>query len=198
LSRSDSTNFGSGRRFVYYVAMSADGMIARADGSIDWLTSRPDADYGGATFFASVDTIVWGRRTYDHGLVLGGLKPFGPKMRHVVVTHHPTTLKMEPGFQVETAEDPGDLADRLRKEPAGRDVWVMGGSELAGTLLDAGAVDELFIHVIPVLLGNGIPLLRPAPRDVRLSLVESKAFPDGVVRLRYAIERAPTSGAIRR
>jgi len=75
---------------------------------------------------------------------------------------------------------------RLRAQP-GKDIWLVGGAELIATLLDGGQVDELIIHVIPVLIGEGIPLIAPRHRQIELELREHEAYADGVVRLRYAV-----------
>jgi dihydrofolate reductase len=65
---------------------------------------------------------------------------------------------------------------------------MMGGGELIASFLDAGELDEFDIHVMPVFVGQGIPLVAPRHRDVPLRLLSSRKFADGVVRLRYAIE----------
>jgi dihydrofolate reductase len=179
---------GERRRFVYYCATSADGFIARADGSVDWLESRPAADYGFEEFAKTVDTIVWGRTTYEqYGMKPPGLEPFGPATRHIVLSHRPAPPGADPRVEF-TSEPPTELARRLRAEP-GKDVWLMGGGASAAAFLDAGEVDEVQVHAIPVLLGAGIPLFAPAPRTVELSLTEARAFPDGVVRLAYRVRR---------
>lgn len=174
------------RRFIYYFAMSADGFIARPDGSVDWLETRPAQDYGFSEFLATIDTVVWGRRTYDaFGSAPGALDALGPTARHIVLTGRPLPDPRPP--QVEAATDVAALARELRARP-GKDVWVMGGGASAAALLDAGALDELFVHVVPVVLGEGIPLFPPRRRDLQLSLLERPlAFPDGVVRLRYGV-----------
>lgn len=178
----------AGRKLTYYVAASADGFIARSDGSVDWLESRPAGDYGAEAFFGSVDTIVWGRTTFEgYGMKPPGLESFGKGTRHIVLSHRPPPAGADPRVEF-TSEPPKALARRLRAAQ-GKGVWLMGGGASAAAFLDAGELDELFVHIIPVLLGTGIPLFGPAPRDVPLRLLETKAFPDGVVRLRYAIAR---------
>jgi dihydrofolate reductase len=177
-----------GRKVVYYCAVSADGFIARKDGSVDWLESRGAEDYGIAEFLQGIDTIVWGRTTFEgYGMKPPGLEPFGQGMRHIVLSHRPPPAGADPRAEF-TAQPPAELARRLRAA-RGKGVWLMGGGASAAGFLDAGEVDELFVHVIPVLLGDGIPLFAAKPRDVPLELLESKAFPDGVVRLRYGIRR---------
>lgn len=178
----------AGRRFVYYCAVSADGFIARQDGKVDWLEGNAPGDYGFDAFLAGVDTIVWGRTTYEgYGMAPPGLAPFGAATRHIVMTRRPPPRGADPRVEF-TAEAPQALARRLRAE-GGRDVWLMGGGVSAGAFLDAGEVDELFVHVIPVLLGDGIRLFTAAPTTQVIRLVEAKAFPDGVVRLHYSKAR---------
>jgi dihydrofolate reductase len=88
---------------------------------------------------------------------------------------------------------PLELANRLREEK-GRNVWLMGGADVFGSFLSAGALDEIIIHIVPVLIGTGIPLLDPTPRQVELKLRSTRRFADGVVRVHYDIDRtAPAS-----
>lgn len=177
------------RRFLYYVAASADGFIARPDGAVDWLESRPATDYGFEGFLGTVDTVVWGRTTFDgYGVRPPGLEPFGAGMRHVVVSHRPPPAGFRDPRATFTADAPEQVAARLREAP-GRDIWIMGGAKLARAFLDAGAVDEVIVHVIPVLLGAGIPLFAPGEGDVQLRLVETHPYPDGTVRMHYAVQR---------
>lgn len=69
----------------------------------------------------------------------------------------------------------------------GKDVWLVGGGELIAAFLDAGEIDEFILHVMPVLIGEGLPLLAPRHREVPLDLLDTHAYPDGVLRLRYAV-----------
>jgi dihydrofolate reductase len=80
------------------------------------------------------------------------------------------------------------FAQRLRAAP-GKHIWMMGGGELIASFLDAGEIDEFDIHVMPVFIGEGIPLVAPRHRDVPLRLRSSRKYSDGVVRLRYEIIR---------
>jgi len=70
----------------------------------------------------------------------------------------------------------------------GKDIWMMGGGGIIGSFLDAGAIDEFIIHVIPTFIGEGIPLIAPRHRTVPLKLLAVKKFSDGVVRLHYSVE----------
>ena len=70
---------------------------------------------------------------------------------------------------------------------AGKDIWIMGGAGLVGSFLDAGQIDEFIMNVIPVFIGEGIPLMQPRRRQVRLELKSSRRFRDGLVQLQYAV-----------
>ena len=80
------------------------------------------------------------------------------------------------------------FAQRLRATP-GKHIWMMGGGELIASFLDASEIDEFDIHVIPTLIGEGIPLMAPRHRDVPLRLRSARKYPDSVVRLRYEVAR---------
>jgi dihydrofolate reductase len=173
------------RKIIAYIATSADGFIARADGSFDWLDRpSPRGNYGMGKFFASTDTILWGRKTYDQALTMGGVSQFGTKVKNYVFTHRPPK---SPAADVEFVNGPiGPFAKRLRKQP-GKDIWMMGGGGIIASFLDAGQIDEFSIHVIPVFIGEGIPLIAPARRTVSLKLLSTRRFSDGVVHVDYTV-----------
>src|SRR6266700_2630139 len=162
------------RKIIVYIATSADGFIARKDGAVDWLDRpRPKGNYGMGDFFKSIDTILLGRKTYD--IFLRFLKEgrAAPK-------------KVAEGFEFVT-EPIKKFARRLRPKK-GKGIWMMGGGGIIASFLDAGEIDEFFIHVIPILIGEGIPLIAPRHRTVPLKLLSSRKFSDGVVRLHYAVK----------
>jgi len=80
------------------------------------------------------------------------------------------------------------FARRLRAKP-GKQIWMMGGGGIIASFLDAGEIDEFDIHVMPVFIGKGIPLVAPRHRDIPLRLRSSQKYPDGVVRLRYQVPK---------
>jgi dihydrofolate reductase len=179
------------RKIVVYIASSADGHIARSDGDVEWLSRRPRTiDYGMREFYPAIDTILWGRKTYDwavdydskHGRTSGS---FDPKLAHYVFSQQPPPEEKPPGVEF-VSEPVTPFARRLRANP-GKHIWIMGGAGLIASFLDAGEIDEFDIHVIPVLIGEGIPLVARRRRDIALSLIESNAYPDGVVRIRYKV-----------
>ena len=173
------------KRIIAYLATSADGFIARPDGDVTWLDRpRPSDEYGMPAFLRSIDTVVMGRETFEAGQRLGGALVEGK--RNIVLSRTMPSYGI-PGATVENT-DPLELANRLRSEK-GKNVWLIGGANVFGSFLSAGALDELIIHVVPVLIGTGMPLLDAAPRSVELKLRSTRRFADGVVRLHYDVDR---------
>ena len=178
------------RKIIVYIATSADGYIARPDGDVEWLNRRPsDVDYGMKAFYRTIDTILWGRKTYDWLLAYHkkhGLKGemFDTKVSNFVFSRKPPK-RIAPGVEFVT-EPVKKFARRLR-DAAGKHIWMMGGGELIASFLDAGEIDEFDIHVIPTLIGEGIPLMARRHRDVELRLLSARKYADGVVRLRYEV-----------
>ena len=178
------------RKIIVYIATSADGYIARPDGNVEWLNRRPDTtDYGMTRFYAAIDTILLGRKTYDWALAYyrkkgkkGGM--FDTKLANYVFSRKPPK-RAAPGVEF-VSEPVRAFAQRLRVTP-GKHIWMMGGGGLIASFLDAGEIDEFDIHVIPTLIGEGIPLMAPRHRDIPLRLRSARKYPDGVVRLRYVV-----------
>ncbi len=177
------------RKIIVFIATSVDGFIARLDGSYDWLERpRPPGNYGYGAFFKSIDTILWGKRTYDQAIAKfkGKGVGTGPEVKNYVFTHRaPESAPPGVEFVNEAVEA---FTHRLRAQ-TGKDIWMMGGGQIIASFLDAGLIDEFRIHVIPTLIGEGIPLLQPRHRHVRLALRGVTHFPDGVVQLVYAVPK---------
>jgi len=180
------------RKIIVSIAVSADGYIARPDGDVEWLNRRSRrSDYGMGAFYRTIDTILLGRKTYDWAMAYFrkiGKKTgmFDTKVPHLVFTRRPPR-RAPPGVKF-VSEPVKTFAKRLRATP-GKHIWMMGGGKMIASFLDAGEIDELIIHVIPVFIGEGIPLVAPRHRDVPVKLISSKKYPDGVVQLRYEVER---------
>ena len=178
------------RKIIVYIATSADGFIARKDGAVDWLDRpRTAGDYGMGRFFKSIDTILWGRKTYDMILKFQKEGKSGPEMpgiKNYAFSHKPPK-KVIDGF--EFVKEPIKKFTRRLRATKGKDIWMMGGGGIIASFLDAGEIDEFIVHVIPIFIGAGIPLVAPRKRTVPLKLISSKKFSDGVVRLHYSVER---------
>ncbi|HJP93294.1 MAG TPA: dihydrofolate reductase family protein [Pyrinomonadaceae bacterium] len=176
------------RKIIVRIATSADGYIARPDGDLDWLTSRraPKGFYGINAFTKTIDTHVFGRKTYEAGLSMGA--KFDSKNRYIVFSRHAPPADVPPG--VEFVNDAiGPFVSRLREQP-GKDIWLMGGGELIASFLDEDAIDEFVVSVVPVFIGDGIPLIARRPRHVRLELQGVESFEDGLVQLHYRVQKS--------
>jgi dihydrofolate reductase len=182
------------RKIIVYIATSADGYIARRDGDVEWLNRCARLDYGIGKFYRTIDTILWGRKTYDWALAYqkrGSKKSiFDKNVANYIFSHKPPK-KFAPEVKF-VAEPVKAFARRLRSRP-GKHIWMMGGGELIASFLDAGEIDEFDIYVIPVFIGEGIPLVAPRHRDISLRLLTSRKYPDGVVRLHYAVSERRTA-----
>jgi dihydrofolate reductase len=173
------------RKFIVYVASSADGFIARRDGSVDWLDRpQPKGNYGMGAFYRSVDACVMGRTTYEHAVKFGMADGYSGK-KNYVLSRTPNKA-VSPKVSIVNDDLPA-FVERLRSEK-GKHIWLVGGAELIASFLDAGAVDEFVLNVIPHMIGEGIPLISPRHRDLPLKLLACRTFSDGVVQLDYAVE----------
>jgi dihydrofolate reductase len=155
-----------GRKVIVHIAASADGYIARPDGDLDWLTSRPAPPgfYGMNAFMKTIDTLLLGRKTYEVSLSLGG--KFDPKTKTIVFSHNPPPPDAPAGVEFVNGAI-GPIVSGLRDQP-GKDMWLMGGGELIASFLDEKAIDEFVVSVIPVFIGDGIPLIARRHRHTRL------------------------------
>jgi dihydrofolate reductase len=171
------------RRVRYVVAMSLDGYIAGPNGEADWIIMDPDIDF--RALFEQFDAFLLGRKTFESIGGAGGGRQSG--VQTIVFSR---TLRQEdhPNLTIVSDNLEQALAD-LRSKP-GKDIWLFGGGELFRSLLEARLVDGVEVAVIPVLLGEGIPLLPPKPSTERfkLTLVSSRTYETGIVSLEYAVE----------
>jgi dihydrofolate reductase len=180
------------RKVIVEIATSADGYIARPDGDVSWLDRpQPKGHYGMGAFMKSIDTILWGRKTYTKGIEMG-MKDggFGPKIKNYLFSRQPQESLLQ-GFEL-VREPIKAFMQRLRVQ-RGKDIWMMGGGEIIASFLDQGEIDEFSIHVIPLLIGEGIALIKPQYRSVPLKLLSTKKFDDGVVHLHYRVLKHPGS-----
>jgi len=180
------------RKIIVYIAVSADGFIARTDGSFDWLDRpRPKGNYGMGVFYKSIDTILWGRKTCDIALDFQkkgvAAAAFDTRVKNYVFTR--SVPKWAAPAGVEFVNEPiKAFATRLRGRK-GKDIWMMGGAGIIASFLDEGEIDEFVISMIPKFIGEGIPLMVPARRTVPLELISCTKFTDGVVKLHYAVRK---------
>src|SRR3712207_1902710 len=170
----------------YVVAMSLDGYIAGPNGEADWIIMDPDIDF--RALFEQFDTFLLGRRTFE---AMGGSSGGSQSGVQTIVFSRTLRQQDHPNVTIVSKNPEHALAD-LRSKP-GKDIWLFGGGLLFRSLLEARLVDTVEVSVIPVLLGEGIPLLPPAPSSERfkLRLASSRTFKTGIVSLEYTVEYEP-------
>lgn len=168
------------RPVKYFVAMSLDGYLAGPGGEVNWLFI--DQDYGMSEFFASIDTLLIGRKTYEFMLRQNSRSFSGGK--NFVFSR---TLKQSDYPEVTIVSQEAEKVVADLREQQGKDIWLMGGGELFAALLAAGLVDEISVAVHPLLLGRGIPFLPPTDQAKQLKLLGSTCYDTGLVSLRYAV-----------
>lgn len=167
-----------------FVGTSLDGFIARPNGDLDWLPHGTGEDLGYDAFMATVDALVMGRNTYDKVLTFGKW-PYGE--RPVFVLTSRPLAPTPPGAKVEGMSGaPDEILSQLAARGI-RHVYVDGGITIQ-RFLQAGLIQHLTITRIPVLLGTGIPLFGPTPRDIPLRHVATRQFPSGVVQSEYEVQ----------
>lgn len=175
------------RKIIVNIATSADGYVARPDGSLDWLTDRPAPPgfYGLPEFERSIDAKILGRKTFERSLQLGAR--FSASRAHYVFSRQPPPASVPVGVEF-VNESIGAFVERLQSQD-GANVWMMGGGDIIGAFLDEEALDEFIITVLPVFIGDGIPLIARRHRHVMLRLFSVRQFSDGVVQLHYEVSR---------
>ena len=168
------------RKVILGVAVTLDGLIEGPNGEYDWCFT--DQDYGMGEFLKSIDTIFYGRKSYEiMAKAEGGLGTFGSNQNYVFSN----SLN-----EVKDAELlKGDAVEHVRriKSASGKNIWLFGGAELLSSLLNAGLVDELWLSVHPILLGSGKPLFVNLKSRIKTKLLESKPYETGLVSMRYQV-----------
>jgi dihydrofolate reductase len=183
------------RMVTYGGAVSLDGFLAGADGSIDWLHFSKDVQDVITKYWKDVDTILMGRKTYDFAVSSGREASTGKKrtkdkarkesaVRTYVFSRTLQSID-EPGVQL-VKGDAVEFVRDLKRRP-GRGICLMGGGELAQSLLEAGLVDRIGLNVHPILLGSGVPTFRDPGHRLKLTLAECRPLDGGCVLLNYSV-----------
>jgi len=182
----------------YYAAQSLDGYIAESDDSIDWLTgyegsyegADSDAEQGGYdAFYEGIGALVMGSVTYEW--VLDHIEgwSYSGKPTWVLSSRE---LEKPAGEDVDVRVTDGqvrELIEKMLDSAGGRDLWVVGGGNVASQFADHGLLDRVEVTVVPVVLGDGKPLLERRLPGEPMQLVSTRTFSSGMVGLTYEIKR---------
>ena len=180
------------RKVILGFGISLDGYIARRNGAMDFLVLDKEGEALMADFFAKIDTTIMGRKTAV-GMVK--MRKSGEMPETPGITNYVVSRRWKPGKRKEFEVVSGSLTafvKKLKGRP-GKDIYLGGGGELCRSFLQEDLIDELFIGVGPILLGDGIPGFpgKFPQRDFRLT--ECKSYANGSVGLRYERMRTKTS-----
>jgi dihydrofolate reductase len=167
-----------------FIGTSLDGFIARPNGDLDFLPEGGGEPHGYDEFFASVDALVIGRKTFEKVLTFEAW-PYGDK-RVVVLSSRPVDLSAAgEGVVEQMAGPPAEIVSRLAGSGA-HHLYVDGGITIQG-FLRAGLIQRLIITRVPVLIGEGVPLFGILPRDIRLQHVATRHYQSGLVQSEYNV-----------
>lgn len=176
------------RKIKLYIAASIDGYIAGRDGELDWLSDypiTPELNYGYEDFFESIDTVIMGGRTYRDILNMDVVYPYKDKESYIITRNVINTPKEDIIYITNNIED--NISELKKRE--GKDIWLVGGGEIVSLFLSQDWIDEMIITYIPILLGEGIRLFPNKAKGSKWSLIQSQAFINGVVQIKYQVQK---------
>jgi dihydrofolate reductase len=182
------------RKIIYCVGTSLDGYIARRDGSLDFLHLRP-SNYTMGPFFKTIDLGLMGRKTNEAGVRMSGGKFESYGLRCYIFSR--SLPEGERDGAVFVREEPKRLVEELRKKK-GKHIWLIGGGELMREFLKEDLVDELYMAIVPVLVGEGIPLFAAGFPQREFTLTESKTYSGGLIALKYERLRGKAAAKVKR
>jgi len=168
---------------VAYLAVSIDGFIAEADGTVHFLDEFGSEEFGYDDFIDGIGAAVMGSTTYEQ--VVGFGWPYGDLPTLVLTSRQ---FDVPQGANVTFSSKRTGDAMSIFCATATKRVWVIGGGKVVTAALQAGAVDTLELYVMPVVLGRGVPLFTE-PCEGPLTLIESEAYSNGVVKLVYDVSK---------
>jgi dihydrofolate reductase len=171
-------------KIVYYVASSIDGYIAGTNGDISQFILQGKGVEKYQSDLANFGTVIMGRKTYEFGFQYGlePGQPAYPNMQHHVFSD---SLKIENLSGSVKIEKPNvDRVIEIRQN-AKTDIYLCGGGDFAGWLLDNGLIDQLKLKLNPIVLGSGTKLFGPSTTHERWDLVDRESFSDGLQILTY-------------
>lgn len=176
------------KKVILDLAVTLDGFIEGPNGEIDWCVMDDDMHF--ETFIESVDTIFYGRISYD---AWGNFQVNANASIAEQAIWQGVHTKKKIVFSSKTRHDEkatfisSNIADRVNeiKKQGGKDIWLYGGANLITTFLSLGLIDVFRLSVHPIVLGNGKPLFKDLRERIGLKLITTKVFKSGVVQLVY-------------
>ena len=172
------------RKIILQLAVSLDGYIEGPNGEFDWCFT--DQDYGMSAFFKRIDSVFYGRKTYELVLAMESEAPPGfPKLKEYVFSNTMDRVRADATLIK------GDIQTGVEKikNEKGKDIWLFGGADLISSLMNLQLVDEISLAVHPVVLGGGKVLFKEIKDRRWLTLIDQKSYPNGLVFLTYLVKK---------
>ena len=186
------SNYAKPRRIILDLAVTIDGFIEGKNGEVDWCIM--DAEMGFTEFLRQIDTILYGRKSYD---LWGQYNPEDDAAEEEKelwdIVHSKEKYVFSRTQKANAEHNVVFINDQIIEEVTtlknkpGKDIWLYGGSNLITTFINLGLVDEFRLSVHPVILGEGKPLFIDIQQRLNLKVVETKTFSSGVVQLVYRL-----------
>lgn len=169
---------------TYYAGISLDGFIAKSDGDVSWLDElgSPIEETGYPEFFASVDCLIMGRKTYEQ-IASFGAWPYGAKPTWVCTSRQVMPI---PDADLRGGQTP-EAAVAAAKHAGLTHMWLVGGGSLASAFLEKGLLTRLIVVQLPVVLGDGISLFAPLSGHVGMVQEACHIAPQGFTQIEYRI-----------
>lgn len=172
------------KKIIYYVACSLDGYIAGKNDDVSKFIMQGDGVEKYQSDLANFKTVIMGRKTYEFGFQYGLVpgQPAYPNMEHHIFSNTLKIDKLSAAVKIEKLS-----VDRVKEiqQKAKTDIYLCGGGELAGWLLDKGLIDQLKLKLNPVVLGSGTKLFGTSTTHERWELIDQESFADGLQILTY-------------
>lgn len=176
------------KKVILNLAVSLDGFIEGPNGEIDWCIMEEDMGFD--AFLNSVDTLFYGRVSYD---AWGNYQPqpeapeSEQKMWQAIHSKNKFVFSHQHRIDNQATFIDKDIADKVKeiKQQAGKDIWLYGGASLIQSFIQAGLIDAYRISVHPIVLGSGKPLFENIQQRLHLTLTGTQVFRSGVVELSY-------------
>jgi len=174
------------RKIVYYIASSLDGFISGLNDDISGFVMSGNGVDTYLADLASYDTVIMGRNTYEFGYKFGLQpgQPAYPHMQHYIFSDNLMLENRSPN--VHTSKLDINTIETLQKDN-GTDIYLCGGGQFAGWLLDHQKIDVLKIKLNPLILGTGIPLFGSSSKTYQLDLLDTEKFENGLQIMSYNI-----------
>lgn len=172
------------KKIIYYVASSLDGYIAGKNDDISQFILQGEGVEKYQSDLAHFDTVIMGRRTYEFGYSYGlePGQPAYPNMTHYIFSDSLEINNLSKNVKIENLNI--DRVNEIRQN-SNTNIYLCGGGQFAGWLLENGLIDQLKIKLNPVILGGGTKLFGASSAKENWRLVDTKSFSDGLLILTY-------------